>query len=87
MEILGPNLFDSDTGAFVCGQTVVVRGGLIAAVGPHDQVRGTNADTVLEGTGKFLIPGLVNAHFHLTHPVHQAAMTGDEIRPRFQSNG
>lgn len=46
------------------GQTVLVRGGRIAEIGPAAQVR-TPADAmVVDGTGRFLIPGLVEMHAH-----------------------
>ena len=46
-------------------QTVVVRSGRIAAIGPASSVQ-IPADAVrIEGTGKFLMPGLVDMHAHL----------------------
>ncbi len=87
LAIRNTNVFDSETGSFVPHQTVVVTGDMIAAVGTEDQFRDTNAGTVLNGTDKYLIPGLVDAHVHLTHVLYQAGMTGDEILPHFLANG
>lgn len=40
-------------------QTVVVRDGRIAAVGPHDRVAVPAGAVRVDGRGKFLLPGLV----------------------------
>ena len=46
------------------GQTVVVRDGRIAETGPTARVRVPAGATVVDGTGKFLIPGLFDMHTH-----------------------
>lgn len=49
------------------GAAVAVRGGLIADLGPEDEVRRRwRAAEVLDGRGGILVPGFVDAH---THPV------------------
>lgn len=48
------------------GQTVVIRGGRIAAIGPFDRTVVPSGATRIDGTGKYLIPGLVDSHVHLT---------------------
>jgi len=47
------------------GQTVSVNEGLIVGVGA--EVDGTHAVEVVDGTGKYLIPGLWDFHVHLTY--------------------
>jgi imidazolonepropionase-like amidohydrolase len=47
-------------------QTVLIEKQRIAAVGPAASVRIPRAAKVVDGTGKFLIPGLVDMHVHLT---------------------
>ena len=47
-------------------QTVIVRDGLIATVGPVATVRPPAGTTVVDGRGKFLMPGLGDAHAHLS---------------------
>jgi imidazolonepropionase-like amidohydrolase len=49
----------------VPGQTVVVKDGRIVAVGPPGGVTIPADARRISGTGKFLMPGLVDAHFHL----------------------
>jgi imidazolonepropionase-like amidohydrolase len=45
-------------------QTVVVRDGRITEIGSSAQVRAPSGATVVDGTGKFLIPGLFEMHAH-----------------------
>lgn len=48
------------------GTTVVVKDGRIAAVGPDGSIRLPDRATVIDATGKFLIPGLWDMHVHTT---------------------
>src|SRR5688500_4290866 len=45
-------------------QSVIVRDGRITEVGPSARVRVPAGATVVDGTGKFLIPGLFEMHAH-----------------------
>jgi imidazolonepropionase-like amidohydrolase len=47
------------------GQTVLVRDGRIAAVGPASDVIVPAGATVIDGRGRYLVPGLTDAHVHL----------------------
>ena len=46
------------------GMTVVVSGGRIATVGPSDSVSPPSGALVVDGTGKYIIPGLWDMHMH-----------------------
>lgn len=46
-------------------QTVIVRNGLIAAIGDANRVKVPGGVPKIEGTGRFLIPGLTDMHVHL----------------------
>lgn len=46
--------------------TVLVRGDRITAIGRADRVRVPPGAQVIEGQGRYLMPGMVDAHFHLT---------------------
>lgn len=50
-------------------QTVVIRDGKIAAIGPNVAV--PEGTTVIDGTGKSVMPGIVMLHEHLYYPVGQ----------------
>ena len=45
--------------------TVIVQASRIAAVGPSDSMTVPHGVLRIDGRGRFLIPGLVNAHAHL----------------------
>ena len=47
-------------------QTVIVSGGRIAAVGAAARVRVPAGATVVDGTGRYLIPGLFEMHAHMS---------------------
>lgn len=49
-------------------QTVVIRGNRIAAVGPAGSVAVPRGATVVDGRGKFLVPGFWDMHVHTTVP-------------------
>ena len=48
------------------GQVVIVEGDRIVAVGPMGAIRIPRSAASIDGTGKFLIPGLADMHVHLT---------------------
>jgi imidazolonepropionase-like amidohydrolase len=48
-------------------QTVIVRGDLIESAGPSSGVRIPRDAVRIDGRGKYLMPGLVDAHVHLEH--------------------
>jgi imidazolonepropionase-like amidohydrolase len=45
--------------------TIIVRGGKIVAVGPSAQVNVPAGMDVIDGTGKYIMPGLIDAHSHM----------------------
>lgn len=49
-------------------QTVVVRGGVIAEMGPSSRIRIPAGATVVPGAGKYLMPGLMDLHVHMAGP-------------------
>lgn len=67
-------------------RTVLVRDGRIAAIGASDTFRLPNNATRIDGTGRFLIPGLVDMHSHFLRPPkngkNEAAGFSDE--PNYQ---
>jgi hypothetical protein len=59
------NVFDSEKGIVRPRTTVVIEGERITAVGPADSVRVPAGATVIDATGKTVIPGLWDMHTHL----------------------
>lgn len=47
------------------GQTVIVEDGLIAVIGPVDSIPLAKDTTIIDGTDRYLIPGLTEMHAHI----------------------
>jgi len=58
-------------------QTVVVRGGRIAALGPTASIPVPAGATRVDGRGKYLIPGLAEMHAHIPTPQVEAQLGAD----------
>lgn len=61
-------------------QTVILRNRKIVQIGPSSEVRVPTKATVIDGQGKFLIPGLWDMHVHLSY-------YGPEAYPMLLKNG
>ena len=59
------NIVPMDEERVLAGQTVIVKDGLIAALGPVDQVKVPSGAVKIDGRGKYLMPGLADMHIHL----------------------
>jgi adenine deaminase len=62
--ITNATVFNVFTGEFIKGQSIWVKDGRIAYVGPdHDRAEGENV-TVIDADGMVLLPGLIDGHTH-----------------------
>jgi len=61
------SVVDVSGGPTLSDQTVVIQGNRIVAVGPAAGVRVPRGARVVDGTGKYLIPGLWDMHTHVTY--------------------
>src|SRR5262245_55681437 len=88
LVLRGGTVFDSRSGRMLPDQVIIIRGERIESVGPRRSLskipRGAR---VLDVRGKFVIPGLIDAHVHLVHQLDDAHMTGDEVLPMFLAAG
>lgn len=81
-------ILDVVKGEMLPSKTVVLAGGKIQAIGTRDaQVDEPPGALAMDAEGKFLIPGLIDAHVHLVQILASAHMTGDEILPLFLAAG
>jgi imidazolonepropionase-like amidohydrolase len=87
LRIENVSVFDSDAGFFLDGQTVLIKGDRVTAVAPAGEFPTSSDGSAIDGRGKFLIPGLIDAHVHLTHHLYEAGMTADTIFPNFLRYG
>ncbi len=71
----------TEGGGVLRGQTVLVRGGRIEAIGPADRMA-VPADAVrVDGAGRWLMPGLADMHVHLEYTPEP------DLLPLFVANG
>jgi imidazolonepropionase-like amidohydrolase len=68
-----------DANRVLAAQAVIVRGSTIAAIGPARTTSVPAGATTIDGTGKFLMPGLADLHVHLPGPNTPAQRTADEL--------
>src|SRR5688500_6128469 len=61
----GVNVVPMDAERVLADQTVVVRDGRIAEVGPSSRVRVPAGARRIDGRGKYLLPGLAEMHAHI----------------------
>jgi len=81
MSILFDNVRVYLGGAFFPGQKVLIEKGKIAAVGSKI-LKG--AETSIDGQRKYIIPGLIDAHTHLTLTDGGYGPTGCDVDERFE---
>lgn len=88
LVIEGCSLFDPIAMTMAPVQTIVIEGEKIKAVGTRDKpVDIPQAARRIDARGKFIIPGLIDAHVHLVHRLNFAHVAGDEVLPLFLANG
>jgi imidazolonepropionase-like amidohydrolase len=66
LAISGATLIDGTGGPAVADAVVVVADGKITAAGPRASVRVPADATVVDGKGKFVLPGLIDTNVHLS---------------------
>src|SRR5262245_57689599 len=68
VAIRNVNILQMDTERVEIDQTVILRDATIERVGPAQQTVVPRGATVIEGRGKYLVPGLADMHAHLADP-------------------
>ncbi|HEX6053158.1 MAG TPA: amidohydrolase family protein [Gemmatimonadaceae bacterium] len=66
LGITNVTVIDVERGARLRDHTIIIEGGRISTVGPSSQVRVPDGYGVIPARGKFVIPGFVDRHAHLT---------------------
>src|SRR5882724_162498 len=71
--IQGGTIFDSVAGKMLADRTILIEGTKIKAVGtPQTPLALPNGARVIDARGKFIVPGLIDAHVHLVHRLNFA---------------
>lgn len=65
LAIVGVTVVDVETGRTIPEQTIVLNAGRITTIGAATSIPVPTGAHVVEGKGKFLIPGLIDTHVHL----------------------
>jgi hypothetical protein len=82
------SVFDPVAEKMLPDQTIVVRGAKIERVVPADKVGELPDDAErIDGRGRFVLPGLIDAHVHVVHVLDFAHVTGDEVLPLYLAAG
>jgi imidazolonepropionase-like amidohydrolase len=68
IAVVGARVIDGTGHASLDGATVLIKGDKIAQIGPSATVQAPADTTVIDGRGKFVIPGLVDMHVHVYTP-------------------
>jgi len=84
MAILNVNVVPMSAETVIPEQTVVVENGVIVAIGDVDSVPVPEAARVIDGTDRFLIPGLAEMHAHVPDTGTQFL---DRVLTLFVANG
>lgn len=62
--IKNTQLIDVRTGKLMPGYSVLFKNGIIEKVGPAAKITAPDASTQIDGSGKYLMPGMTDAHIH-----------------------
>jgi imidazolonepropionase-like amidohydrolase len=85
VAITNVSVIPMDQERVITGQTVIVQGDRIVSVGPAAATRPPAGATIVDGGGKFLIPGLAEMHAHV--PAGQGWPHADRALTLFVVNG
>ncbi|UAK22897.1 amidohydrolase family protein [Sphingomonas nostoxanthinifaciens] len=90
IAIVGGQLLDGNGGAPLTGQTVLIEGEKIVAVGPSASMHIPADAERIDATGMTVMPGLINSNQHIQlnpiFPAPAANLPLDQIRARWEAN-
>ena len=88
LAITNINLFDQHTGSMLPNRTILVDGDRIIAIGaPGSPIKVPVFAKVINGSGKYIIPGLIDAHTHLVFLLDAVNVKGEDVLPLYLGNG
>jgi hypothetical protein len=85
--IEGCNLFEPTSGRLVPDQSIVIEGSRVSKVVTGSLAELPTDATRIDGRGKYVLPGLIDAHVHVVHVLDFAHVTGDEVLPLYLAAG
>jgi hypothetical protein len=88
LVVRGGQIFDSAAAEMRPAAAVVIdRGRIQQVIRPGEKFTSPAGARVIDATGKYLIPGLIDGHTHVTHVLRDAGVTATEILPLYLANG
>jgi imidazolonepropionase-like amidohydrolase len=88
LAITNTKLYDPISGSMLPNRTIIVKGDRIIAIGtPGSPVKVPASSKIINGSGKYIIPGLIDAHSHLVFLLDSANVKGEEVLPLYLGNG
>jgi imidazolonepropionase-like amidohydrolase len=84
--IVGATVIPMDSDAVLQDHTIVIRGDRIVSVGPSADTAVPEGSTVMDGTGRFVVPGLAEMHGHVPSP-NQSQEFIDDVLFLYVANG
>ncbi|MBL0121937.1 MAG: amidohydrolase family protein [Betaproteobacteria bacterium] len=66
VAIVGATLIDGNGGPAQADSAIVVSGARISAIGPRNSVRIPDGSTVIDATGRYVVPGFIDTNVHLS---------------------
>lgn len=73
------NIFDGTGAPMVNNAVMLVQNGRITAIGPASQVQIPNGAEVVDLGGRYVIPGLLNAHAHVEDPTGSGPSVREQL--------
>lgn len=78
---VGVNVVPMDRERVLTDQTVIVRNGVISKIGDSRKIKVPEGVQIIDGKGKYLIPGLADMHVHLmSDDGFPRELAGDELK-------
>lgn len=81
------NVVPMDKERILSNQTVIIRNGLISEIGTSGKIKIPSDAYKIEGRGKYLVPGLVDAHVHLYSTTEMPLYIANGVTSVFDLNG
>lgn len=87
IAFIGVNVIITGREQILENQTVIVSGEKITEIGPSTNTRVPRGALKIDGTGKYLMPGLVDMHAHLNSPKEFPLYLANGVTTVFNLNG
>jgi hypothetical protein len=84
--IRGAAVWDSIREVFIPDRTILIEADRIKTIAAASTAV-PNGATLIDARGKYLIPGLIDAHVHVVHVLDFAQITGEEVMPLYLAYG